>query len=58
MGRSKPRVDYKNLHSSGQRFIKSQSSDEISQEQYSFPKLSSNQSKSLSSTGISITEHL
>ena len=47
-----------NLHSSGQRFIKSQSSDEISQEQYSFPKLSSNQSKSLSSTGISITEHL
>ena len=58
MRRSKPRVDYKILHLTGQRVIKSQSSEDISQEQYSFPKLTSNQSKSLSSIGISTTEHL
>ena len=58
MQRSKPRVDYKTLHSTGQRVIKSQSSEDISQEEYSFPKPTSNQSKSLSSIGISITEHL
>ena len=58
MKRSKHRVDYKTLHLTEQRVIKSQLSEEISQEQYSFPKLTSNQSKSLSSIGISNTEHL
>ena len=58
MRRSKPRVDYKTLHLIGQRVIKSQSSESISQKQYSFLKLTSNQSKSLSSIGISNTEHL
>ena len=58
MRRSKPRVDYRSLHLTGQRVIKSQSSEDISQEQYSFLKLTSKQSKSLSSIGISITEHL
>ena len=55
---SKTRVDYKTLLSTGQRVTKSQSSEEISQEQYSFLELTSNQSKSLSSIDISITEHL
>ena len=58
MRRSKHRVDYKTLHLFGQWVIKSQSSEGISQKQYSFPKLTSNQSKSLSSIGISNTEHL
>ena len=51
-------LDYKTLHLTGQRVIKSHSSEEISQEHYSFPKLTSNQSKSLSSIGIYNTEHL
>ena len=58
MKRSKHRVDYKTRHLTEQRVIKSQLSEDISQEQYSFPKLTSNQSKSLSSIGISNTEHL
>ena len=58
MRRSKPRVDYKTLHLTGQWVIKSQSSEDISQGQYLFPKLTSNQSKSLSSIGIFTTEHL
>ena len=58
MRRSKPRLDYKTLHLTGQRVIKSHSSEDISQEHYSFPKLTSNQSKSLPSIGISNTEHL
>ena len=58
MPRSKPRIDYKTLHLTGQRVIKSQSSENISQEQYSFPKLTSNQSKYLSSIGISNTEDI
>ena len=51
-------LDYKTLHLTGQRVIKSHSSEDISQEHYSFPKLTSNQSKSLPSIGISNTEHL
>ena len=58
MRRSKPRLDYKTLHLTGQRVIKSHSSEDISQEHCSFPKPTSNQSKSLPSIGISNTEHL
>ena len=57
MQRSKPKVDYKTLHSTGQRVVKSQLSEDLSQEQYSFPTVTPNQSKSLSSIGISITGH-
>ena len=56
--RSKHRVQYKTLHLTGKRVTKSQSSEDISQEQYSFSKLTSNQSKYLSSIGISNTKHL
>ena len=45
MRRSKPSVDYKTLHLTGHRIIRSQSSENISQKQYSFAKLTSNQSK-------------
>ena len=58
MQRSRPRLDYKTLHLTGQRVIKSHSSEDISQEHYSFPKLTLNQLKSLSSIGIYNTEHL
>ena len=58
MQRSRPRLDYKTLHLTGQRVIKSHSSEDISQEHDSFPKLTLNQSKSLSSIGIFNTEHL
>ena len=58
MRRRNPRVDYNTRHLTGYRVIKSQSSEDITQEQYSFLKLTSNQSKSFSSIGISITKHL
>ena len=58
MRRSKHRVDYKTLHLFGQRVIKLQSSEGISQKQYSFPKLTSNQSKSLSSIGVSLIQSI